>query len=70
MGSLKIIINSVLTKCFSAGPEHRENVTVDHQKAKEIITTWIKSCIQSLFNKHGFTTTREISCDIRVLWKN
>lgn len=41
MGSLKIIINSnsVLTKCFSAGPEHRENVTVDHQKAKEIITT-------------------------------
>ena len=40
MGSLKIIINSVLTKCFSADPEHRENVTVDHQKAKEIITTW------------------------------
>ena len=55
-GNFKIIFNK-LWKSFPKDPKYRENKADDYEKAKESISTGIKSCIQSWCNKHGVTTS-------------
>ena len=47
-GNLKIVNNKRSNKLFS---KYQEKETVDYQKAKESMITWITSCLQSWCNK-------------------